>query len=118
MEEQNISDLISLEAGKYVTKLWEDYQADSMEFRRRLVHYYRQYRGITNRRNYEGLANVFVNETLEATEAIVAQMYHTIYSEGRQVMVSGREETDRKTEKLVEDMMIAYLDKMCDKEKV
>ena len=98
MPEQTVSQLIEQEAGKYVQELWDTYQQDSLLFRTRLLRYYKQYRGVPNRKNYDGLANVFVNETLEATEAIVAQIYHTIYSEGRQLMSAGREETDQKTE--------------------
>lgn len=113
-----VSELVLTESSTYVSKLWKDYQSATGSYRARLSDFYKQYRGIPNRKNYEGMANVFVNETLEACESIVAQEVHTVFAEPRPVMVQGREVTDATKSKLVENLMEYYFDMMGFKAKV
>ena len=115
---RRISDMVLIKSAEYVTDLWKDSQSATTQFRARLSDFYKQYRGIPNRKNYEGLANVFVNETLEACESIVAQEVHTIFGEPRPVMVQGREETDAIKSQLVENLMEYYFDMMGFKSKI
>lgn len=113
-----LKELILSESSTYVSKLWADTQSATGPFRTRLGNYYRQYRGIPGRKNYEGLANVVVNETLEACESITAQELHTIFGEPKPVMVQGREQTDQTKAILVENLMEYYFDMMGWKSKV
>ena len=97
---------------QHVASLWNRHQRSTSVFRNKMTEYYKQYRGIPSRGNYEGLANVFVNETLGATESIVAQIFSTIYSESKPLKVFGREETDDNQAKLIENTEIYYLEEM------
>ena len=105
-------------AQKYVTDLWDTYQNATKDRRKNLCDYYKQYRGLSNRKNYQGFADVVVNETLEATEAIVAQIFNTIYSESKYLRVVGREENDQSKEELIEGLMYYLLEEMGEKKKV
>lgn len=117
-EKNPTHDMAAVEAAKLVSTRWSNYVLNTASYRRKIVEWYRQYRGIPNRKNYDGLANVCVNETLEAVEAIVAQLYNILYSEPKPLLVAGREETDEAKAQLVEDMTIAALDEMSHKSKV
>lgn len=115
---QAIKDMILAESSVYCSKLWQDYQTATGPFLRKLNDYYKQYRGIPNRKNYEGLANVFVNETLEACESITAQEVQTIFGETKPVLVQGREQTDETKARLIENLLEYYFDMMGWKAKV
>lgn len=117
-QEGKIKNLVLVEASDYVSKIWSDCRSATTSYRNKLSDYYKQYRGIPNRRNYEGLANVFVNETLEAAESITAQELHTIFGEPKPVLVQGREQTDQVKATLIENLMEYYLDMMGWKAKV
>src|SRR3990167_176954 len=107
-----LRDLILFQSSKLVNEFWTEHQLATTTYRQKLLKWYKQYRGIPGRKNYDGLANVFVNETLEATEAIVAQDFHSVNAEAKPVLVVGREETDNVQASIIEKTMIAYLDKM------
>lgn len=113
-----IDEIASIAAAKLVNTRWSDFVQNSRPFRLKIIDWYKQYRGVPNRKNYDGLANVFVNETLEAAEAIVAQLFNIIYTENKPLMVAGREETDAQKAQMVEDMSIAALDEMSHKAKI
>jgi hypothetical protein len=104
--------MVAEESGNYVCELWDNYQSQTNDFRRRIVDYYKQYIGVPNRQNYSGMANVFVNETLEAVETIVAQEEMILNSEPKPVMLLGREETDQENAEVNEELMCYYLDQM------
>lgn len=113
-----LSEMVLTESSTYTSKLWANHQMATGAYRERLRDFYKQYRGIPNRKNYTGLANVFVNETLEACESIVAQIIHTLFAEPRPVLVQGREETDDQKAKIVENLMEYYFDLMGFKAKI
>lgn len=106
-----LADLILKESSSYVNTLWQNTMDATGAFRNRLNDFYRQYRGIPGRKNYEGLANVFVNETLEACESISAQEVQTIFSEPNNVMIVGRERTDERKAHLIERLMGYYFER-------
>lgn len=110
--------MVAPQVAAYVNDLWKSYQNSTTFFRQKLLDYYKQYRGIPNRKNYEGLANVFVNETLEACESIVAQEIHTLFAEPNYLLVQGRETTDENKARLIESLMGYYLDAMNFKSKI
>ena len=115
---EELNDLILKESSDYVSGLWNDYQLATTPFRNRWNEWYRQYRGIPSRKGYTGMANVFVNETLEACEAIVAQEIHALFSDPKYLLVLGREPTDETKARLIEGAMTFYLDKMKFKSKL
>ena len=104
--------LVLEQASDHVNGLWNAHQNSTTVFRQRLLDFYRQYRGIPNRRNYEGNANVFVNETLQACESIVAQDIQTIFSEPNIVRLLPREPSDERKAKIDQEVMRFYLDAM------
>lgn len=106
-----LTPLILKESADYANTLWANVQEATMVFRNRLNDFYKQYRGIPGRKNYEGLANVFVNETLEACESISAQEVQTIFAEPNNVMIVGRERTDETKAKLIESLMRYYFER-------
>ena len=112
MQETSINELASVQAAKYVCELWDNYQIATMTRRSKLIDWYKQYRGTPNRRNYNGRANVFVPETLQAVESIVSQEVHAIFAEPKYLMLLGREPTDEPQATLLENAMFYYLDKM------
>jgi len=99
-------------AAKTVCEYWNNFQAATQPKRQKLVNYYKQYSGIPNRRNYAGMANVFVNETLQAVESIVAQEFNTIFSEPKFVWLAPREETDKRLAEMTEALTLASLEQM------
>lgn len=105
-------DFVNNAAQKYVQNIWDKNLINGREYIRKLKQWYCQYRGIPNRKNVEGFANVVVNETLEATDSIVAQMFNAYTSEAKPVLIIPAEETDEKHCELVEAIMIHYLRKM------
>lgn len=106
------------QAANYVKEWWDNHIRNTGIYRKKLNDWYRQYRGIPSRKNYDGLANVFVNETLEAVESIVAQIYSTIYMEPKRFRAEPTEETDESKAKLAEDLVVSSLRKMGDKVKI
>jgi len=115
---EELDNLILVESSKYVSDLWSDYQLATTVFRAKLNQWYKQYRGIPDRRNYSGMANVFVNETLGACESIVAQEIHALFSDPKYLLAVGREPTDEEAARLIEGAMFFYLDKMRFKSKL
>lgn len=112
MPEESINDLAVVQSAKYVTELWDNFQLATSVRRNKILDWYKQYKGIPNRRNYHGRANVFVNETLQAVESIVAQEVHAVFAEPRYLMLAGREPTDEQQANLLENAMFYYLDKI------
>lgn len=110
MVEETLDAEIARQSSKYVTELWNNTQVATTSHRQRMNDFYKQYRGIPNRKNYDGMANVFVNETLEAVESIVAQEVATMFSEPKFLLVLGRESTDKLRAKLIENSMYYYLE--------
>ena len=53
-----------------------------------------QYKGITTDRNYQGLANLFIPETLKAVETIVSIVHGGIFGSPTFVRFAGREQSD------------------------
>src|SRR3990167_5894005 len=102
---EKLGQLIAEQSAKIVNGFWENFQTDTKTHRNRLVDFYKQYRGIPNRKGYRGFANVVVNETLSAEESIVAQEVQTIFSEPKYLMFSPREETDADTARRAEDLL-------------
>lgn len=111
-ESLSINELAAIQAAKYVNDFWDNHLQSTSVRRMRLLDWYKQYRGIPNRRSYPGRANVFVNETLEAVESIVAQEIRAVFAEPRYLMMAGREPTDKITSEILEGAMFYYLDKM------
>ncbi len=109
---KELSDLIAKSSGEYVTDLWLRDQNATVDLRNRFKRYYQQYRGISSRKGYKGLANVFVNETLEAVESIVAQTFSSVFGESKPVKIMGREETDEDKAKRIEALELNALDQM------
>lgn len=116
--DKNIQDFVAETAASYVSELWKTHQDATREYINKLIDWSNQYKGVHYRKQYDGLANVYVNETLEACESIVAQTFHEIYSEAKPVHVMGREETDDKKAGLVEMLMLNSLDQMKHKTKM
>lgn len=112
LEIKDIDSFSQKEAGKYVGELWQNNLQATQTYRSKLVSWYKQYRGIPSRKNYEGLANVFINETLAAVESIVAQIYHTIRSETKPFYAKPFEETDEEKASLAEDIVTSSLENM------
>lgn len=104
--------LAAEKSASHVVSLWQSWLSATHNRRQRFLDFYKQYRGIPNRKNYDGLANVFVNETLDAVESVVAQQLLTIFSESKYLMIAPREKTDEKDAKLMENMMFNALDEM------
>lgn len=107
-----LNELYLTQAADYVTSLWTNYQIATTSYRARLNDFYKQYRGIPNRKGYDGLANVVINETLSAVESIVAQEFHSLFSESKYLMFKPREETDEQNAILSESLIHYYLDIM------
>src|SRR3990167_3344709 len=100
----SLAELIASESSDYVNGLWEQHQSATIAYRSRLQSWYKQYRGIPSRSSYNGLANVFIPETLSATESIVSQEFHTYYSEPKRLRVFGRESTDQSRAHIIEEL--------------
>ena len=109
---------IAEESSKFFSTLWNEYQTATSAHRRRQSDFYKQYRGIPNRKNYEGFANVFVNETLSAVESITAQEMGSLFSESKYVMLTPQEKTDETKVKLNESLLLYYLEKIGHKSKL
>lgn len=116
-EEQNPSlesrkVLVQDQAAEVVLKLWNDNLKNTQKYRNKIVDWYKQYRGIPNRKHYQGLANVFVNETLSAVESIVAQIYQTLRIDPTSFYAKPGEETDKKIVELGEELVESSLENM------
>lgn len=109
-EPMSINELAAIQAAKFVNDFWENHMTSTSHRRTRLLDWYKQYRGIPNRRSYPGRANVFVNETLSAVESVAAQETAAIFAEPRYLMLVGREPTDELQTKILEEAMFYYLD--------
>src|SRR3990167_10302769 len=56
-----------------------------------IVTYYELYQMVQKKKHYEGLANIFVPETLRAVETIVAKIYGMIFSQDGWMEYAGRD---------------------------
>ena len=118
LEGMSRSDLSAMQAAELVSNRWDSFITNTGPYRKKLLKWANQYRGIPGDKSYEGNANVFVKETLQAVESIVAQEFNMIYSESKPIYVKGREETDEFKAKLIEGMTIASLEQMSNKIKI
>src|SRR3990167_3111148 len=121
-EDKEARDAIALKAADqstdYVSKYWDNHQQATAPRRQRLADWYKQYRGIPNRKSYDGFANVVVNETLEACESITAQEVRNLFADHRYVMLLPKEETDKRKAFLNEALLQDSLDKIGHKSKL
>ena len=108
----DLNELAATQAATMVTDLWQESQLATGPFRARIIDWYKQYKGIPNRKNYEGMANVVVNETLAAVESIVAQEVRAVFSDPNFVLFLPGEPTDEVKVKLLQNAMIHYLNRM------
>lgn len=118
MADSKIKNFVDKECINLVVERWETYVKNSSVFRKKLVERYKQYRGIQSRKNYEGLANVFVNETLQAVESIVSQMYVRLFNESRYLYLKGTEETDLLDASITENLLMMTLEDINFKSKI
>src|SRR3990167_4765600 len=109
---QDLNELAAIQSAKFVNEFWDNHVQSTSTRRGRLLDWYKQYRGIPNRRSYPGRANVFVNETLAAVESIVAQEVASVFGDPRYVMLAGREPTDEQQSKILEEAVYYQLDRI------
>jgi len=117
-EKEQIKKLADEQSLKLVKETWENHVTNTSLFRQKLVERYKQYRGISVRKSYDGLANVFVNETLQAVESIVAQIFNLLFSESRFFYLRGKEETDEKDAVITENLEMSAIEAMSFKSKM
>lgn len=63
-------------------------------WKKQIVKYNELYQMVQSKKNYEGLANIFVPEILRAVETVVGKMYQVIVSSPNWFEYTGRDEND------------------------
>jgi hypothetical protein len=64
------------------------------DWKKRIIKYNELYQMVQNKKNYEGLSNIFVPEILRAVETIVGKLYQVIIGSENWFEYSGRDEND------------------------
>lgn len=62
------------------------------EWKNKIVKYYELYQLVQRKKHYNGLANIFVPETLRAVETVVAKLYQMIFSQPDWFEYCGRDD--------------------------
>lgn len=94
LSDDNISRLSAADKDTIITTVMTEFGKSDEVLRRwkgNIITYYELYQMVQKKKQYEGLANIFVPETLRAVETIVGKIYGMIFAQDDWMEYSGRD---------------------------
>jgi hypothetical protein len=97
LSKRNISKLNAQDKAQLLADVLDEFSySESIlsDWKARIIKYYDLYQLVQKKKNYEGLANIFVPEILRAVETITAKIYQMIFAQPDWMEYVGRDEQE------------------------
>lgn len=94
LSDENIARLSASDHDNIISDVLNDFAKSDQVLRAwkgKIITYYELYQMVQRKKHYEGLANIFVPETLRAVETIVGKIYGMIFSQDGWMEYAGRD---------------------------